>query len=165
VYKLFGLYTATAALMAASFVQVIYLWLRYKRIEPMHIIAFVLVVLFGGATLLLHDAMFLKWKVSIVNWLFGVACLFSQWFFKKPIIRKLMEQNIELPPEIWNRLNSMWGCFFILMGSLNLYIAYYYSTNAWVNFKVFGMLGLTIAFVIVQTLYLYKHLKVSAEEK
>jgi intracellular septation protein len=160
-YKLYGIYVATSALIVASFVQVIYLWLRYKKVEPTHIIAFVLVLVFGGATLILHDAMFLKWKVSIVNWLFGAACLFSQWFSKKSIIQRLMEQNIQLPALVWNRLNSMWAWFFILMGSLNLYVAYHYTTSTWVDFKVFGMLGLTIVFVILQTLYLYKYLKVS----
>jgi intracellular septation protein len=161
-YKLFGIYVATAALIAASLIQVAYLWLRYKKVEPMHIVAFVLVLVFGSATLLLHDTMFLKWKVSIVNWLFGVGCLFSQWFSKRSIIQRLMEQNIQLPELVWKRLNSMWAWFFILMGTLNLYVAYHYSTDIWVDFKVFGMLGLTVVFVILQTLYLYKHLKISS---
>jgi intracellular septation protein len=159
-YKLWGIYPATAALIIASFIQVIYSWLRYKKVDPMHIVAFILVLFFGGITLILHDAMFLKWKVSIVNWLFGAACLFSQWFSKKSIIQRLMEQNIQLPEPVWKRLNSMWAWFFIVMGTLNLYVAYKYSTNTWVDFKVFGMLGLTIVFVIIQTAYLYKHLNV-----
>jgi intracellular septation protein len=162
-YKLFGIYAATGVLIAASFIQVFYLWLRYRKVEPMHIIAFILVLFFGGATLVLHDTMFLKWKVSIVNWLFGAACLFSQWFSKKSIIQLLMEQNIQLPTSVWKRLNSMWAWFFIIMGTLNLYVAYHYSTNAWVNFKVFGMLGLTILFVILQTAYIYKHLNIRSE--
>lgn len=161
-YKLFGIYAATAALIVASCVQVIYLWLRYKRVESMHVITFILVLIFGGATLLLHDVMFLKWKVSIVNWLFGAACLFSQWFSKKSLIQRLMEQNIQLPQPVWKRLNSMWAWFFILMGTINIFIAYELSTNAWVDFKVFGMMGCTVAFVIIQTIYLYKHVKPQA---
>ncbi|MDO8954363.1 MAG: septation protein A [Gammaproteobacteria bacterium] len=158
-YKLLGIYAATAALIVASFIQVAYLWIRYKRVEAMHIVGFVLILVFGGATLLLHDVMFLKWKVSIVNWLFGAVCLFSQWFSKKSIIQRLMEANIQLTRPVWSALNSMWAWFFILMGTLNIYVAYNFSTNAWVDFKVFGMLGLTIVFVIIQTLYLYKHMR------
>lgn len=161
-YKLFGIYTATAALIVASFIQIAYLWLRYRHVESMQVITFVLVLIFGGATLLLHDVMFLKWKISIVNWLFGAACLFSQWFSEKSLIERLMEQNIQLPKPIWNRLNSMWAWFFILMGVINIYIAYHFSTNAWVNFKVFGMMGCTIVFIIIQTVYLYKHVKPKA---
>jgi intracellular septation protein len=157
-YKLFGIYIGTGALIVASFIQLAYLWLRYKKVEPMHIVGFVLVLIFGGATLLLHDVMFLKWKVSIINWLFGAVCFFSQWFSKKSIIQRLMEANIELPAKVWIGLNYMWAWFFIIMGTINIYIAYHYSTNAWVNFKVFGMLGLTVVFIIIQTIYLYRHM-------
>jgi len=158
-YKIWGIYSATAGLIVASLAQVAYLWIRYKRVETMHIVGFVLVVIFGGATILLHDVMFLKWKVSIINWLFGAVCLASQWFTKKSIIERLMEQNIQLPQAIWRKLNAMWGYYFIMMGTINIFVAYHYSTNVWVNFKVFGMFGLTVIFVIIQTVYLYKHIQ------
>ena len=159
IYKLFGIYVATGALIVASAVQIAYLWLRHRRVETMHVITFVLVLVFGGATIILHDAKFLQWKVSIVNWLFGLAFLFSQWFTQKPLIQRILEQNVGLPQPIWRRLNSMWAIFFLIMGVLNAIVAHWFSLNTWVDFKVFGILGLTILFVILQSAYLYRHLK------
>ena len=157
-YKLFGIYVATAVLIVASAVQVAYLWLRYRRLEPMHWLVFVLVLVFGGATLWFHDAKFLEWKVSIVNGLFGLAFLASQWFTRKPLIQRLLDTSIQLPTRVWARLNTAWGLFFIAMAVLNLYIAHRYSLAVWVDFKVFGVLGLTVVFVIAQSFYLYRHM-------
>ena len=158
-YKLWGIYVGTGVLMIASAIQVVYLWIRYRRVEPMHVVTFLLVLVFGGATIWLHDAKFLQWKVSIVNWLFGLAFLLSQWFTRTPLIQRLVQQNIALPQAVWNRLNTMWGVFFIVMGFINMAVIYLFSLNAWVDFKVFGILGLTIVFVILQSIYLYPHLK------
>jgi intracellular septation protein len=159
VYKLFGIYVATGGLIVASAIQILYLWFRYRRLETMHVITFVLVLVFGGATILLHDTKFLQWKVSIINWLFGLAFLLSQWFTKTPLIKRLMQKNIGLPDRIWKQLNLMWAIFFCVMGVINIIVAYHFSLNAWVEFKVFGILGLTIAFVILQSVYLYRHIK------
>ncbi len=159
VYKLFGIYIATGALIIASAIQILYLWFRHHRIETMHVITFVLVLVFGGATILLHDTKFLQWKVSIVNWLFGLAFLLSQYFTKTPLIKRFMQQNIGLPEIVWSRLNLMWAIFFLVMGVINILVAYHFSLNAWVDFKVFGILGLTIVFVILQSFYLYRHIQ------
>ncbi len=167
-YKLAGIYVATGILIIASAIQIGYLWLRHRRVETMHVITFVLVLIFGGITIILHDAMYLKWKVSIVNWLFGCAFLATQWIGKKTAIQFLFEsstdkhgkhQSIDLPAHAWQRLNLMWALYFMVIGFINIYIAYHYSTATWVNFKVFGMLGLTLVFIIIQSIYLYKHLK------
>ena len=120
---------------------------------------FLLVLIFGGATIWLHDVMFLKWKVSIVNWLFACAFLLSEWLAPKNIIRYLMEANIKLPMPVWRRLNLIWALFFLLMGFINLYVMYHFSTSIWVDFKVFGMLGLTLLFIIIQSAYLFKYIK------
>jgi len=167
-YKLTGIYVATGALIIAGAIQIGYLWLRHHRVELMHIITFLLVLIFGGITIILHDALYLKWKVSIANWLFGCAFLATQWIGRKTAIQFLFEsstdkhgkhQPIDLPTTAWQRLNLMWSLYFMIIGCINIYIAYHYSTDTWVKFKVFGMLGLTIAFVIAQSGYLYKHLK------
>ena len=125
----------------------------------MHVITFVLLAVFGGLTIILHDAEFLKWKVSIVNWLFGAGFIASQLFMKKTFIQYLMDKSIDLPQRVWNRLNLSWALFFILLGTLNIIVAHFYSTDVWVNFKVFGLLGLTVVFVILQTVYLVRHAK------
>ena len=158
-YKIAGIYVATGLLIVASAVQVTYLWLRYRRIEKMHWIAFALILIFGGATLLLHDAKFLQWKVSIINWLFGLAFLATQWFTAKPLIQRFMDNAVQLPMIVWKRLNLAWGLFFIALGIANWVVFQHYSLNFWVDFKVFGLPALTVLFVICQTVYLYRHLK------
>ena len=159
VYKVLGIFYATGAIIIASAIQIAFMWLTTKRVEIMHVITFFLLLIFGGATILLHDAEFLKWKVSIVNWLFGIGFLASQVFLKTPFIQYIMGNSIELPKQLWKRLNLAWAGFFILMGCINIYVAYAFDTSVWVNFKVFGLLGLTLVFVVIQTLFLVKYLK------
>ena len=168
VYKLSNIYTATGALIIASAIQIGYLWLRKKRVEPMYLITFLLVLVFGGITIMLHDAMYLKWKVSIVNWLFGFAFLVSQFFGRKTLVQFLFESStdhhgkhpaIDLPKTVWGKLNLIWTLYFLMIGFINIYVAYRFSTAIWVDFKVFGMIGLTLLFVLAQTAYLYKHIQ------
>ena len=154
-----GIYTATAVLMIASFIQITVFWLMYKRFEKMHLITLAVVLLFGGATLLLHDERFIKWKPTVVNWLFGAVFLGSQFIGKKPIVQRLMERTIELPTGIWARLNWSWILFFVFLGGSNLFVVYQFDTDTWVNFKLFGMLGLTVLFVVGQSFYLMRHAK------
>jgi intracellular septation protein len=158
VFKLSNIYMATAALMVASTIQIGYEYIRYKKVEAMHIVTLVLVIVFGGLTIYFHNDRFIQWKVSILNWLFAAVFLASQLFMKKPIIRLLMEKSVALPEKVWNRLSSVWVCYFILLGCLNIYVAYNFSLNAWVNFKLFGLMGCTIIFVVAQSAYLYKHI-------
>ncbi|CDZ78197.1 Intracellular septation protein [Legionella massiliensis] len=157
-YKLYGIYTATAIAMGASLFQVVFYRLKHQRYEKMHIVSFFLIFVLGGATLFFHNPWFIKWKPTGIYWLTSLVFLGSSLVSKKPLIQKMMEGNISLPTKIWFRLNFAWAMFFVLMGSVNLYVAYYYSTDIWVNFKLFGGAGFTLVFVFLQALYLTRHL-------
>lgn len=154
-YKIYGIYWGTFALIIGSGLQVLYMQLRYKKVQPIYWISFLLILIFGGATILFRDARFLQWKVSIINWVMGAAFLLSH-FFKRTLIELLIsaKQKVPLPLVVLRKLNFVWALFFLFLGTLNIYIAYHYSMNAWVDFKVFGIFGLTILFVVLQTVYL-----------
>ncbi|MBL4851623.1 MAG: septation protein A [Gammaproteobacteria bacterium] len=155
--KVYDIYVATAVAIVASVLQVAYLWFRHGRVEKMHLITLAAIVLLGGTTLLLQDDMFIKWKPSVVNWLFALVFVGSQFIGKKPIIQRMMGNNFTLPTIMWTKLNLMWAGFFIFLGLANIYVAYNFDTDTWVNFKLFGMLGLTLLFIIVQTVYISRH--------
>jgi intracellular septation protein len=157
-YKFFGIYHATALAMAASIAQVFFFRIRYQHYEKMHLISLTLILVLGSATLFFHDPWFIKWKPTGIYWLTAIALLASRFFGAKTLTQKMMESNINLPPHIWYRLNYAWASFFLLIGMLNLYVAYYYTTDTWVNFKLFGGVGLTLLFVILQAFYLSQHL-------
>ncbi len=157
-YKLGDIYTATAVAIAAAAVQTLVFWIRHRRFEKMHLITFGLLLFFGGLTLLLRDPVFIKWKPSVVNWLFAAVFLGSHWIGEKPIVERMMSHAIQAPYAVWLRLSWMWITFFVSIGLLNLYVAYSYSEETWVNFKLFGMLGITFAFVIGQGLYLGRYM-------
>ncbi|MEM1243229.1 MAG: septation protein A [Pseudomonadota bacterium] len=162
-FKLYGIYFATAAFLIASILQMAYQWYKHRHFEQMHIVTFCLGMVFGTATLLLHDALFIKWKPTVIYWACSIVFITSQFFGAKPLIERMLEANISLPRPIWYRLNWSWSIFFILMGIINLYVIYHYSTNTWVNFKLFGMLGMTIVFILIQAVYMSKHLQHSKE--
>lgn len=165
-YKLQGIYAATVVAIAATIIQVAFTWIKYRKVENMHLITLALIVVLGGATLYLQDERFIKWKPTIVNWLFGIAFLGSQLIGKYTFIERMMRKNIDLPSAIWKRLNMSWALFFIFLGFANLYVFQNYDTDAWVNFKLFGMLGLTFAFVLIQAVYLSRHMpETNIEEK
>jgi intracellular septation protein len=157
-YKVYDIYVATAVTIAAAFVQTGLYWLRHRRFENTHLLTLGLLVVFGGLTLILHDPVFIKWKPTLVNWLFAIGFIGSQFIGRKPLVERMMGHAVSLPAPIWSRLNQAWTWFFVAMGALNLYVAYNFSEDTWVNFKLFGMLGLTLAFVIAQSLYLSRHL-------
>lgn len=156
-FKFSGIYTATFVAMAASFVQLILFRIKEQRFEKMHLISFTMIMLLGGATLFFHNPSFIKLKPTGIYWLSALAFLGSFFIGKKTLIQKMIDGNIDLPAPIWNRLNCAWAVFFILMGSINYYVAYHYNTNVWVNFKLFGGAGLTLLFVFLQALYLSRH--------
>jgi intracellular septation protein len=158
-YKWQGIYAATVIAIAASAVQVAYYWLKNKSFETTHVATFFIIAVFGGLTLYLQDEAFIKWKPTIVNWLFGLVCIGSQFIGKQPIIQRMMNGNISLPNNVWTNLNAMWAAFFIFLGGINLYVMYNFDTDTWVNFKLFGMLGLTLLFVVLQGFYLMKHIQ------
>jgi intracellular septation protein len=115
------------------------------------------IVVFGGATLLLHDETFIKWKPTVLYWLFGVVLLTAEIGFRKNLIKAMMEKQMALPDAVWRKLLMSWAGFFTVMGALNLYVAFNYSTDAWVNFKLFGGMGLMLVFVVLQALMLAKY--------
>jgi len=158
-FKSFDIFVATAVAIIASIIQVGIYRLKNKRYETMHLVTLGLIILFGGATLLLQDELFIKWKPTIVNWLFGLAFLLSQIVSGTPLVKRMMGSAIDMPENIWTRLNLAWGLFFILLGLANIYVIYNFDTNTWVNFKLFGMLGLTIGFVIIQSIYIARYIK------
>ncbi|WP_426417037.1 septation protein A [Aestuariirhabdus sp. LZHN29] len=149
---------ATAVLIPATVVQILYTRWATGKIEKMHLVTLVLVVALGGATVLFGDKSFIQWKPTIVNWLFAVVFLGSQFIGNKNLIQRMMDSKVTMPLEIWKRLNYGWVVFFLFAGTINLYVAYTLSEEAWVNFKLFGMLGLTLVFIIAQGVYLSRHI-------
>ncbi len=158
-YKLYDIYTATAVAIVASVIQVAYFWFKNKKVENMHLITLAIIVVFGGATLILEDELFIKWKPTVVNWLFAAVFLGSQFIGKKNIVQRMMGSAITLPGAIWVKLNFAWVAFFIASGLANLYVMYNFDTDTWVNFKLFGMMGLTFAFIILQGVFLIRYIK------
>ena len=157
VYKKDNIYSATIGLVIASIIQIIYEIIRYRKISIMNIITFLLGLFFGSATIYIHSETLIKWKVSITYWLLGIIFISSGYLMKKPIIQYLMEENIKLKISAWKVLNNIWGIFFTSLGILNFLIAYYCSTDTWVDFKVFGILGSSIIFIIFQGIFIAKY--------
>lgn len=162
-YKLYDIYVATAVVIIATILQVSYTWIKHRKIESMQWITLGLVVVMGGATLYLQNEQFIKWKLSIIEWLFGVAFLGSRFIGKKTFVERMMSANLSLPDTIWKRLNTMWGGFFISVGFINLYVMYNFSTDDWVTFKTFGVPGLMVIFIVLQMLFLYKYVPETEE--
>lgn len=150
---------ATAVLIPATALQIFYTRVKTGKFEKMHLVTLALVVMLGGATVILQDKEFIMWKPTIVNWLFAAAFLGSQLFLKKSFLQRMMEGNLNLPAPIWVKLNLAWVAFFIVSGVVNLLVAYNFSEDIWVNFKLFGLLGLTIVFIIGQSLFLYRYIE------
>lgn len=158
-FKLYDIYAATAVAIAATVVQVSWLKLSGRRVHLMLWASLAIIVVFGGATLLLQDETFIKWKPTVLYWLFGVVLAGGMLGFRKNLIRVLLGEQMRLPDPVWARLNWSWVAFFVFMGAANLYVAYNYSTDLWVNFKLFGGIGLMLAFVVAQSLVLAKYLQ------
>lgn len=157
-FKVAGIYVATAVAIAATFGQIAWVWWRHGKVDKMLWVSLGLIVVFGGATLLLHDETFIKWKPTVLYWLFATTLLVSARLFGKNLIRRMMEEQFVLPEPLWGRLNLAWALFFALMGGANLYIAFNYPTEIWVNFKLFGGMGLVIAFIVAQGFWLAKYI-------
>lgn len=164
-FKMGDIYLATVSAIIASVVQVI--WSRYKtgRFEKLPLITLGTIVVLGGATLFFRNELFIKWKPTALYWILALALLISQFIGKKPLIQRLLEQNIDLPTKIWQQLNLSWVLFFATMGVANLYVLYHFDTDTWVNFKLFGTMGLTLVFILIQGLYMTKYFKQPTAEE
>ncbi|MCK2094796.1 septation protein A [Thauera aromatica] len=150
---------ATAVAIAATALQIALVWLRHRKVDTMLWVSLAIITVFGGATLFFHNPTFIKWKPTALYWLFGCALLGSTALLHRNLIRNMLEAQIRLPDPVWGRLNLAWAGFFIAMGLLNLYVAYNFSEETWVDFKLFGGIGLMLAFVLGQGFYLSRHLE------
>jgi intracellular septation protein len=158
-YKLFGIYAATIVAVIASILQTSIYRFKHHHFEFVHIVTLITLALLGGATIFLHDIIFIKWKPTVLYWILALLFLATHFVGEKKLIQHMMESKLALPETIWNKLNLCWMVFFAAMGFVNLYVVYHFTTDAWVNFKLFGTLGLTIVFVFAQSLYMAKYVK------
>jgi intracellular septation protein len=154
---------ATAVVITATIAQVLALKLRGRKVDTMLWVSLVLVVVLGGLTIYLRSETFIKWKPSILYWVMGIAFWLSPLLFQRNLLKALLGEQLDLPARIWHRLNFAWVAFFGIMGFLNLGVAYYFSTATWVNFKLFGAMGLMVLFTLAQGLYLSRHMKNEAD--
>lgn len=150
---------STAVAILATFAQVLWLLARRKPVDNMLWVSLVIIVLFGGATIYFHDEQFIKLKPTVLYWCFALVLLGAPLLFGKNLMRSMMSKQMHLPDAVWSRLNLAWGLFFMVMGAVNLYVAFTMPLAFWVNFKLFGFLGLMIAFVIAQSVYLSRYMK------
>jgi intracellular septation protein len=157
-FKVFNIYVATATAIVATLAQIAWTKYHHGRIDNTMIASGIIIVVFGGATLLLHDESYIKIKPTVLYWLFAIGLVVANVFFKRNLIRGIMEQQISMPDRIWNKLNLAWAVFFALLGALNLYFALNFSTDTWVDFKLFGTMGLMLLFFIGQAFVLDKHM-------
>ncbi|MES2217026.1 MAG: septation protein A [Pseudomonadota bacterium] len=161
-FKMYGIYVATTVGIVATAVQVVFTRLTRKKFDKQQLVTLAVFVVFGGMTLYFHNPIFIKWKPTIVFWVFGIAFLLSQFIGDKPIVQRMLEKvlegNASLPEKVWTRLNYAWAAFFIVLGSVNLFVAYNFDTDVWVNFKVYGIMGILIIFSFVQALFLSRFL-------
>jgi intracellular septation protein len=166
-FKLYDIYVATAVAIAASFTQVGIYWWRHRKFEAMHLITLTVIAVFGGLTLALQNDTFIKWKPTIVYWIFSVLVLGSQFIGEKTVMERLLSKQLALDTRVWRHYNLSWGLFFAAAGALNLYVAFYYALDQdesvrqaiWVNFKVFWLMGLTLGFAFVQALFIARYIK------
>lgn len=165
-FKFYDIYAATIAAIVMTFIQVGVFWCKYRRFEITHLVMLATISLFGGMTVMLQDDTFIKWKPTIINWVFAGVILGGMLLRKKTALEYVMGKQITLPVPVWRKLNIAWMLFFLFVGGVNLYVAFFYNraaeeairTGTWVNFKVFGLTGLTLVFVVLQFVFLAKYI-------
>ena len=158
-FKVYDIYVATAVAIGATFAQIGWVWFRHRKVDNMLWVTLVVITVFGGATLLFRDDTFIKWKPTVLYWLFAGVLAVAALAFRKNLIRSMMQKQVTLPDAVWTRLLMSWIGFFAAMGVLNIYVAYNYSLDTWVNFKMFGGIGLMLVFVLLQALMLARHVQ------
>lgn len=159
-----AIFLATLVSMIATVLQILWVQLRHGKVDTMLWISFGIITVFGGATLLLHDETYIKFKPSVLYWLFSSILLISNVFFKKNLMRAMLGKKMALPHRIWDRLNLTWILFFAMLGFVNLYVAFNYSTETWVNFKLFGFTAMMALFVLAQSAWLAKYVDEKKEK-
>lgn len=159
---------ATVVAILATTFQIAYVKLRGRKVDGMLWVSFLIITIFGGLTIYFHNEIFIKWKPTIIYWVFAVAMLVAQYGFKKNMMRQAMEAQIKLPDAVWNRIGLAWMVFFAVLGVVNLFAAFVVfkdNTSGWVSFKAFGITGIMFVFIIAQTMYLSKYIEEEKEEK
>jgi len=157
-YKLYDIYVASGALIVATALALVFTWFKYRKVEKMTLITFLMVLVFGTLTLVFHNDLFIKWKVTVIYSLFALALLISQLVLKKPLVQRMLGKELTLPDKVWSNLNLAWALFFLLCGLANIYVAFWLPQNVWVNFKVFGLTALTLVFTLLSGIYIYRHM-------
>ena len=155
-FKVYDIFIATAVAIVATLLQIIYVYAKNKKVEKVLLFNGVMITLLGGLTIMLQDKMFIMWKPSVISWCFAIALLFSNQFFKKNLVRMALSKQVELKDKFWNVINFYTSLFFIMLGFINLYVAYNFSEDSWVNFKLFGITGLLFIYMIFVALYISK---------
>lgn len=163
-FKAADIYVATGVAIAATFAQIAWVWFRHRKVENMLWVSLAIIVVFGGATLLLHDETFIKWKPTVLYWAFGVVLIGARYALGKNLIRSMVGKQLTMPEPVWDKLNLSWAGFFLLMGCLNLLVAFNFSTDVWVNFKLFGGMGLMLLFALGQGLMLSRYVETGDED-
>jgi intracellular septation protein len=158
-FKLWGIFTATAVAIAATLVQVAWVAFRHRKVDTMLWVSLGVIVVFGGATLVLHNQKFIQWKPTALYWLFAAGLIVARYAFQKNLMEKMMGKQLTLPAGIWDRLNVAWALFFVVLGIANLYVVANFTEAQWVNFKLFGTTGAMIVFIVGQSLWLAKYMK------
>ncbi|SQI41498.1 Probable intracellular septation protein A [Serratia plymuthica] len=157
-YKLYDIYVASGALIVATALALVFTWIKYRKVEKMTLITFLMVLVFGTLTLVFHNDLFIKWKVTVIYTLFALALLISQLVLKKPLVQRMLGKELTLPDKVWSNLNLAWAVFFLVCGLANIYVAFWLPQSVWVNFKVFGLTALTLVFTLLSgILYLSAH--------
>jgi intracellular septation protein len=149
---------ATVVVVIATLAQVLWLKLRGKKVDLMLWISLALVTVLGGLTVWLHSETFIKWKPTGLYWAMGLSFLISQFLLGRNLLKLMLGEQLQLPEPVWTRLSLAWAAFFAAMGAINLWVAYTFSTDTWVNFKLFGGIGLMLLFTLAQGLYISRHL-------
>ncbi|MBS0290079.1 MAG: septation protein A [Proteobacteria bacterium] len=164
-YKLYNIYVATATAIAAAIVLISVTLIRGKRPDMMQLITLVMIIILGGATLIFRNELFIKWKPTVVYWILGAIFALTPLFSKKTLVQKMLDKSLTLPAKAWALLNTSWYAFFFIMGILNVMVVYSFDTDVWVNFKLFGTLGLTLVFVIIQGILVSKYLPQTKQQQ
>lgn len=155
-FKIYDIFIATAVAIIATLLQIIYVYLKDKKVEKVLLFNGVMITFLGGLTILLQDKMFIMWKPSVLYWCFALILLFSNLFLKKNLVQMALSKQVELKNKFWNVINWYTSIFFVLLGFINLYVAYNFSEDTWVNFKLFGITGLLFIYMIFLGLYISK---------
>ena len=161
-FKFYDIYVATVVGIVATVIQVVATKTMTGKWDRKQVITMAVFVFFGGMTLYFHNPIFVKWKPTIVFWIFALAIFITQAFTRKPLMQRMMEgalqQSAAIPSLVWRKLNLSWAIFFITIGAVNLYVAYFFSNDAWVNFKFYGITSSLLVASIIQALYLVRYM-------